>query len=105
MLKVDTLSTAAQRNCRYPIGHIITSYYCSVVTSSLFFGEGAGDLSCALILININLHTKFEMPCFTHYIDMIGARAFYAQLGVTRLNFAKICGIRKLCTVVCMILC
>jgi len=35
-----------------------------------------GDLSYALILASVSLHTKFGVPNFTHSKDMLGATTF-----------------------------
>jgi len=31
---------------------------------------------CVIVLVNISLHTKFELPSFTHSKDMMGAQSF-----------------------------
>jgi len=38
------------------------------------------SLKCALVLMNINVHNKFEMPSFTHSKDMIKAQFFNGSL-------------------------
>jgi len=34
------------------------------------------DDACAIVLINTNLHTKFEVPSFGHFEDMTGPKNF-----------------------------